>query len=164
MTNSLGLVRAWIVLFMAVSVIDGTASTASAQERRTPEEVIAMVEAAIAHYDAVGREQALASFNDPAGAFVDGEIYIGVMTIEDPVIVANPHAHHLINLPGTIDLVDVNGVPFLQEVLQSAVDQPDGAWVEYVWVNPANDVQETKRTYVRQHDGLTIISGYYVSD
>ena len=123
-----------------------------------------MVDAAIAHYMEVGREQALRDFNDPDGIFVDGEIYIGAGTIDDPVIVANPHAHHLIDMPGTIDLLDLNGVPFMQHIRQSALDHPDGGWVEYVWTNPANGRQEVKRTYVRQHDRLSIISGYYIGD
>ena len=46
------------------------------EERKTAAEAKAMIDKAVAYYEANGREKALAAFNDPKGAFMDGEIFI----------------------------------------------------------------------------------------
>jgi hypothetical protein len=52
------------------------ASPAPTGERGTPEQAQAMLQAAVAHYDEVGREQALADFNAPLPQFKDPDLYV----------------------------------------------------------------------------------------
>lgn len=128
--------------------------------RSTPEAAQAMVEQAIAHYDAVGEAQAFADFNDAGGAFVDGELYVIVCTSEG---IYKTHAHNaaLIDNDILMDIQDVNGAYPVRRIVQSLADHPEGGWVDYVWVNPANEALENKRVYVAEHAGYAFAVGYY---
>ena len=134
--------------------------TAAAQVRSSPDEAEALVEVAIAHYDAVGEEQAFADFNDADGAFVDNDLYVIVCTMEG---IYRTHAHNAALIDNDIlwDIQDVNGVYPVRRIVESAGTTPDGGWVEYVWVNPVNEALEKKRVYVAEHAGYAFAVGYY---
>ena len=128
--------------------------------RSTPEAAQTMVERAIAHYQAVGEDQAFADFNDAAGDFVDGELYVIVCTSEG---IYKTHAHNaaLIDNDILMDIQDVNGNYPVRRIVDSLASSPDGGWVDYVWVNPANEALENKRVYVAEHAGYAFAVGYY---
>ena len=83
------------LMLMAVLVVAGSTASANAQVRRSADDVISMVDAAIAHYDEVGREQALSDFSDPDGEFIDGEIYMVIQSYDPVMVVSHPYGHHL---------------------------------------------------------------------
>ena len=136
-------------------------TSAIAEGRRTADEVIALVERAIAHYDAVGQEQAWADFNDVNGEFVDGELYVLVYNT-DGIHEVHPHNSALINNIVALEVVDVNGVSPSEQIRSAATSTPDGGWAEYVWVNPENEALETKHLYVVVHDDYWFAVGYYL--
>lgn len=128
--------------------------------RSTPEAAQAMVDRAIAHYDAVGEEQAFADFSNASGAFVDGELYVIVCT-SDGIYKTHAHNAALIDNDILMDIQDVNGAYPVRRIVQSLADHPEGGWVDYVWVNPANEALENKRVYVAEHAGYAFAVGYY---
>ena len=132
----------------------------SAQMRSTPDEAQALVEQAMAHYDAVGEAQAFADFNDASGSFVDNDLYVIICTLEG---IYRTHAHNAALIDNNIlwDIQDVNGEFPVRRIVESAQDSPEGGWVEYVWVNPVNEALETKRVYVALHAGYAFAVGYY---
>ena len=134
--------------------------SATAQVRSTPDQAEALVERAIAHYDAVGEAQAFADFNDAAGAFVENDLYVIVCTLEG---IYRTHAHNAALIDNDIlwDIQDVNGNFPVRRIVESAQSSPGGGWVDYVWVNPVNEALETKRVYVAGHAGYAFAVGYY---
>ena len=147
--------------FYLLMVLSLPVTNAVAEGRRTADEVIALVERAIAHYDAVGQEQAWADFNDVNGEFVDGELYVLVYNT-DGIHLVHPHNSALIHNTVALDVVDVNGVSPSEQIRSAATSTPDGGWAEYVWVNPENEALETKHLYVVVHDGYWFAVGYYL--
>ncbi len=121
---------------------------------------MAFVAEAMRRYDAEGREATLAYYNTPES--LDGEWYLFVIAADGEVL-----AHSAI--PENVGLivkkplgVDANGYDFGAAML--AVTE-QGAWVSYVYENPARDnVLETKHAWVVRHDGLIIGSGWYQVD
>lgn len=148
------------LLVTALCAAGSLATPAAAQERSTPEEAEAMVERAIAHYDEVGEEQAFADFNDSNGEFVDNDLYVIVCTMDG---IYKTHAHNPALIDNDIlwDIQDVNGNFPVRRIVESAQENPEGGWVDYVWVNPVNEALETKRLYVQEHAGYAFAVGYY---
>ena len=145
---------------IALAVSASGVGIARAQDRSTPEQAEALVERAIAHYDAVGEAQAFADFNDAAGQFVENDLYVIVCTMEG---IYRTHAHNAALIDNDIlwDIQDVNGLFPVRRIVGSAEDHPEGGWVDYVWVNPVNEALETKRVYVAEHAGYAFAVGYY---
>ena len=145
------------VLLAAAAFAPGSAS---AQVRSTADEAQALVEQAVAHYDAVGEAQAFADFNDASGSFVENDLYVIICTLEG---IYRTHAHNAALIDNDIlwDIQDVNGDFPVRRIVESAQNSPEGGWVEYVWVNPVNEALETKRVYVAQHAGYAFAVGYY---
>jgi len=128
----------------------------------TPEELKAFVEKAYVYAQKVGKEQALAAFNDPNGEFIDGEMYIFAYGMDGEVL----------SLPYQPGLVgknrwfreDPNGVKIMQRVIARA--QQGGGYVYYMAPNPDhNFAQEFKLSYVMQVDDSWLLgSGIYIQD
>jgi cytochrome c len=58
-------------------VMCAVSGIALASERATPDEAVAMVKKAVAYYkSAKDKEQALAEFSNPQGAFKDRDLYV----------------------------------------------------------------------------------------
>ncbi len=131
-------------------------SLATAVTKAQPAEyTIAVVDRALRYYKAYGREEAVAYYNTPES--VDGEWYVYIIDENDQVIAhANPELLGE-DLKGELG-VDVTGYRFSDEMLSAT---EEGVWVDYVFLNPATGVEETKHSWVVRHDGLLIGSGWY---
>ncbi|MCE2519858.1 MAG: cache domain-containing protein [Alphaproteobacteria bacterium] len=123
---------------------------AASGDRGTAEEAQAMVARAIAHYDEMGAEAALARFNaDPAPEFLDRDLYIFVYGPED-AIVAHGVDPSLLGRTYS-SFTDVDGKRFGEEMRRTA--SADGTWVDYKWINPATGEVEQKSSWLVLHDG-----------
>lgn len=76
---------------------------------------------------------------------------------EDGTGVSRGAQHELIG-QNLIDLMDRNGVYFVREFL--AVE--DRGWVDYVYTNPVNGLDEPKQSYIIQVGDYTLGVGAYV--
>ncbi len=128
----------------------------------SPEAARALVDRAIAHYDAVGRDAAFADFNRKDGPFTAGDLYVWVLALHQTVLAhgANPA---LIGKDLSA-LRDVNGVQVTTSVLEAALADAQGGWSSYVWTNPVTRKLEPKRAWSKLHDGLVFVSGTYGSE
>ena len=155
--------RSLAIAGVAVTATMFSFGPASSQDvvRHSEADAISMVDAAIAHYDDVGEEQAFADFNNPDGAFVDGELYVIVCDMDG---IYHTHAHNdaLIHNDLLWDIQDVNGDFPVRNIVGSAQNTPEGGWAEYIWVNPVNEALEQKRVYVVSHNSYAFAVGYYV--
>ncbi len=150
--------RALCLLVVGLSVLMGV-QTANAGERATKEEAVAMVKKAVAYYKANGREKALVAFSDQQGQFRDRELFLIVL---DPKGVAVAHTALKKMIGANImELKDVNGVMIIKSFFK-AVEKTGSGWSdEYVFINPATQQMEPKRTYVEKVDDLLIACGYH---
>ncbi len=134
------------------------APAAASDDRGTPEEAQDMVSRAIAYYDEMGPEAALAKFNtDPAPEFLDRDLYIFVYGPDgwlvahgvDPALLGRTYS----------SFTDVDGKQFGLEMQQTA--SVGGTWVDYKWMNPATGEVEQKSTWMVLHDDHHFGVGIY---
>jgi cytochrome c len=116
---------------------------AAAAERGTAKEAQVLVEKAIARYKAVGTHKTFAEINNPAGPFVDRDLYVFVVGPDHKIMVG---------------FKDVDGKAFGDEIIAASAD---GNWVEYKFENFTNKKTETKISFVKNVDGFVFGSGYY---
>ena len=147
--------------FFVASVVLGMAAIASGRpaDARTPQEVQALVERAVAHFRDVGRERALADFTRPDGGFVDGELYV-YCDAADGTVIAHGGNPHLVGI-NLLNVRDPDGKLPNVEMRRIAFTQGSG-WLEFRWPNPATKRIELKDAYVLKVDDSTLCgSGYY---
>jgi len=134
---------------------------AGASERGTAEEAVALVKKAIAYYKANGAEKTFAEINTPNGQFHMKDLYLfaarkqaGGTTLAHG---ANPR---LLGKP-LGDLKDVDGVPFVRMLSETAASKEGKGWVDYRWPNPVTKQIEKKSTYVEAVDDIYFACGIY---
>ena len=92
-----------------------------------------------------GREAALKEFNNPDGAFIDGELYIFAYEM-DGTVIALPYQQGLIGAERT-GVADANGVEFIDAMI--GIAREGGGSVYYIYPNPEADLRDQfKLSYV----------------
>ena len=109
----------------------------------TRQDVVDFVDEAIAYGKKVGKDKAVAEFNNPKGKFVRGELYIYAYNW-DGIALANGGNPALAG-QNLIDMTDPNGVKVIQELIKVA--RAGGGWVDYVWPYPKTKINEPKLGY-----------------
>lgn len=122
------------------STAGGYASAADAQ---------AMLQLAVQHYQAVGRDQALADFSAGKAPFVDRDLYVVCMT-SDHVETANGGFPQYVGSSADL-LKDVNGNPLGKVIWDAASSQSQGS-VSYQWINPVSQKTESKTLFFQKVD------------
>ena len=120
----------------------------------------ALAERAALHLAKVGVEQAIKDFHDPAGGFLDGDLYVFVFDFEG-VLRANggfPNAtgRNLLQ-HGEPAFTNTSGI------LRVAKEQGKG-WFEYQWRNPCTGRPGTKISYVIKVGDLVVGVGAYLRE
>lgn len=127
------------------------------------EDAQALVERAIGHYQAVGRDKAFADFGDTNNkTWVDGEWYVLVVDAETGLALAY-YDPKMINNPAIPDLKDIEGRFIIRDQIAAANANPAGGWTSYVWRNPATKKLGKKNSFVKKFDGKIFVVGYYES-
>jgi len=151
-------VRNVLVLFLAVALVL-VAGYVSAQERGNEAEARDLVKKAVAYVKEVGREKALAEFNNPKGmVFIKKDLYI---------YASNPQginlAHGMNPAMKGMDLMnlkDADGKPFVKEYTERAMKFGSGT-IDYRWADPVTKKVAMKSTYFERIDDIIICCGYY---
>lgn len=141
-----------MVTVLALLGCVGMASASSKQD-----DAKALVKKAVAAIKEKGNDKALAEFNDPAGKFVKGELYIFVFDSKG-VTLAHGATAKLVG-KNMYPLKDSTGKFFVQDLIKVA--QGGGGWSEYKWTNPTSKKIETKMSYVEPSGELTVGCGFY---
>ena len=145
--------------FAAAAVVALVAAPATAQTGSRADEVVAFVQRAIAHVDAVGEERAFADFSDLKGEWVKGEFYIFCHTL-DGVSVAHGGNPGLVGKK-VLGFRDPAGVAVNVRIIDKVKAEGKG-WVEYEWPNPVTNKVAPKFIYSEKvHDRFVCGSGYY---
>jgi len=148
--------RRLIALTMAVTL--ARAMGAQADERGTLAEAKAMLEKAVAHYKAVGRQQALVDFNTRKAPFSDRDLYVFCIG-PDKLVVADGAYPNFVGQ--SVDVfTDANGKALGKSLLDAAA--PGGAgFVQYPHINPVSHKPAFKVSYVQKLGGDVCGVGAY---
>jgi len=114
-----------------------------------------LVKDAVALVKAEGKDKAFAAFNDPAGKFVKGDLYIFVVDNDGNTLAHGGNAK-LIG-KNMKELKDADGKLFIQAMIDKA--KSGGGWVDYKWTNPTTKKLQDKSTYVLPLEGLNAFAG-----
>jgi cytochrome c len=125
----------------------------------SPDEAKALLETAVAHYQAVGREEAIADFNK-SGDFRDRDLYVLCLNAKH-VIIANGAFRYLVGTSGN-DVKDADGNSLGEAMFNTVKDTGEGS-VQYPWRNPATKQAETKVSFVRKIGDDVCGVGAYVA-
>ena len=143
---------------LACSAAFAPLGVASAAERGTADEASALVKKGIAFLKANGPEKSYAAFNDPAGQFVDRDLYLFVFDMSGKTL-AHGANKKLID-KNLIELKDANGKAFIKEFIEVANTKGKG-WVDYKFKNPSSGKVEAKTTYIYLVGDVTLEAGIY---
>ena len=149
---------ALMLALLPVFLLARQAPAGATAQRGGAAEAVAMVKRATTLVQAKGRDEAFRLFNDPAGGFVDRDLYIAVIAA-DGTMVAHGGNRRLIG-KSLIDIKDADGKQFIRALLETARKQGSG-WVDYQWPNPVTGRIEAKSTYVEKAGELAIVCGIY---
>ncbi len=146
--------HSWIVRHEGLIFGSGWYERDVSLDSTPPAQVRALVEQAVARYDAQGRDATLAHYNDPASR--DGEYYVFVVDSEDLRSVANVNRPDFV---GTVpNRIDPTGYDYGKDI---AAATEDGGWISYVFLNPDTGEEQRKHSWITLHDGLVFGSGWY---
>jgi hypothetical protein len=124
------------------------AQKADVPQQGTLDEARAMLDRAVAHYQDVGREQALEDFTARAEPFVARDLYVFCY---GPDRLISAHGADTALVGAEIDeLRDVDGFAFGPAILDTAMAEPEGGQVAYKWMNPVTEEVEPKVSFVRK--------------
>ena len=124
----------------------------------TPQQAEEMVNKAYSYIQEHGIEKALAEFNNPAGEFVRGELFIFAQDFEGYMLAygGNP------DLVGKklIDDRDESGKYIGRDMISLAKSKGSG-WYEYSYMNPITETVVPKVSYLKVVDDFYISCGLY---
>ncbi len=146
--------HSWIVRHEGLIFGSGWYERDVSLDSTPPVQVRALVEQAVARYDARGRDATLAHYNDPDSR--DGEYYVFVVDSMDLRSVANVNRPDFV---GTVpNRIDPTGYDYGKDI---AAATEDGGWISYVFLNPDTGEEQRKHSWITLHDGLVFGSGWY---
>jgi len=141
-----------------MSIALGLQSAALAEEKRRPEEAVAMVKRGAAYIKEVGVEKAMAEFNNPKGKFVDGSLYIFAYDMKG-VNLASPNPK--IVGRNMLGFKDPNGKETVKAYIAAANSPQGNGWVDFVWPHPQTKEMQAKSAYVEKVGDVLIACGIY---
>jgi signal transduction histidine kinase len=129
------------------------------QSAASRDELVSFVREATAYSRDRGREEAVAVFNDPAGNFTRGSLYIWAYDMNGTNL-AHPY-HHDYNGENKLNLTDSNGVRMIFNMASIAGRNGTG-FTAYAFENPETSLVEPKLAYVERVDqDWWVASGIY---
>ncbi len=126
--------------------------------RASPAQATAMLERAVGAMQA-DPAKALADFNDLNGGYIEDDLYVFVVGLDDGRFRAHGVSSHLVGTDG-YTLTDPNGKPIIRQMIDILKDRDRGE-LDYVWRNPVTRQVENKHTLFRKVGGNLVGVGYY---
>ena len=124
-----------------------TPAQSSPSGRGTPAEAKAMLQQAIAHYNSVGRKQALADFTAKKSPFADRDLYVACIG-SDHLVTANGGYPSLVGSSADA-WKDADHKQLGARIWEVALSKGEGS-VEYRWYNPVSGKIEPKVFFVQK--------------
>lgn len=134
-------------------------SAAQAAETGTEAEAKALLDRALATIASEGREAAFAKFTKADGGFVDRDLYVFVFDLDGKTLAHGGNPRMVGQNVAAVK--DVDGKPFMQEMLKLAKDAGGGS-IDYKWMNATTKKIEAKRSLIKRVDDFLVGVGVYV--
>jgi methyl-accepting chemotaxis protein len=127
-------------------------------ESEARDEAVSLVRRGIEHIASRGPQAAFRDFENRSGAFAHGDHYLWVCDARGIVLchAMRPKSRG----ENHAQLRDVNGKPFIADVLRIAGERGKG-WVDYTWRNPVSKKDEAKSTYFERSGDHIVLCGVY---
>lgn len=126
--------------------------------RASAEQASAMLERAVGAMQA-DPVKALAAFNDLNGGYIEDDLYVFVVGIDNGKFRAHGVSGRLVGSDGYA-LTDPNGKPVIRQMLDALKDKDRGE-LDYAWRNPVTRQVENKHTLFRKVGNNLVGVGYY---
>ncbi len=124
-----------------------------------PADAQSLVKDAVEFAKTHGRDRLIQELNNPAGAFVKGDLYVFAYD-HNATMMAHPVKPELVGV-NLLDQKDWSGGKhFRREIRDLALSKGSG-WVDYEYENPGSKAIEPKTTYVERLDNLIVCAGTY---
>jgi cytochrome c len=104
-------------------------------------------------------KSAFKAFNDLSGKYIEDDLYVFVIGIEDMHFRAHGATPRLVG-SNAQTLTDPNGKPIIREMVSIVKAKGQGE-LDYAWRNPVTNKIEKKHTFVRKVDNFLVGVGYY---
>jgi len=139
-------------------VLIATASVIASAESSKEQQAKDLAKKAVIVVKKEGIDAACKKFVDPAGGFIQGELFVYVHDIRAKMIchAANPR----LNGKDMIEMKDTDGKYFNKEMVKIATSTGNG-WVNYQFVNPVTKKIQPKSSYVERVDDYIVGVGYF---
>src|SRR5215470_4592308 len=131
----------------------------AAAEPITKDEVVAMVQKAVAAIKSKGAEKAYAEFDDKSGQFVRGDFYISVIGLDGTLLAYGAATNHVGD--NVMNIKDGDGKEIIKERVQLAQNQKT-FWQSYKFMNPVTKTVEPKQMYCERLDSTIVCGGFYL--
>jgi signal transduction histidine kinase len=145
-----------VMVILVIGLLLGGATCALA--KGSAKDAQAMVDKAIAYFQANGKVKAFAAFDDPKGQFVKDDLYIYVVDMQGDIV--SHGANKKLIGQHFIDIKDSDGKLFFRDILNVGKTKGSG-WVDYKWTNPVSKKIEPKSAYVKKSGDLVFCCGIY---
>ena len=144
------------VMASALLFVSALGDLRAAEELATREECVEKTKQAAKLIEEVGLEAALQEMNDPNGPFMWKDTYVFCLDETGKMLVhKNPK---MIGFQAK-DVKDVNGKPYMREILDVANTKGEG-WVSYMYSKtPGGIASEPKTSYVLKVPSANVIVG-----
>lgn len=142
----------------AISDNPPEASSESGCFKGSSQDVIVMVDEAADLLSKQGAAPAFGVFNNPAGAFVRGDLYVFVLDFNGTIVAHGLSPDSIGN--NVFQIRDSNGHFFIQSILRKVFTDGEG-WVDYLWFSPCSGEIERKQVFFKRVGSYVICSGYY---
>lgn len=103
--------------------------------------------------------KAFAAFNDLNGRFVEDDLYVFAIGMDDGRFRAHGGLPRLVGT-GALTLKDADGKEFIRDMLARVKDKEQGE-IEYAWRNTVTGKVFKKHTYLRRVGNVVVGVGYY---
>ena len=144
----------------AIALLAGTAFAAAAAQHATKDEVVSMVNKAVAAIKAEGVDKAYAEISTKGGKFSHLDLYVVVYGLDGKVL-AHGANQKLIGKQ-MIDAQDVDGVYFVKDRVKLAREKGT-FWQDYKFVNPVSKKIAPKEMYCERVNETAVCAGVYKS-
>lgn len=121
-------------------------------------DVIELVNRAVALMEQRGAFPAFRQMMEPAGDFINGDLYVFVLNQQGTVL-ANGNSPQSVGA-NSLQARDQNGHYFIREILQRAFTAGDG-WIGYHWYSPCNGKWVPKQVYFKRTGRFVVCAGFY---
>ncbi len=140
-----------MVLLVGLMVVSGAVS-ATAEERGTRTEAKALVEKAVAHIKAVGKEKAFVDFSDPKGKYVSKDLYVFAIGFNGVFLA---HINPTLIGKNQLQSPDQNVRSVTVGLIETA--RKGGGWYDYRWPDPLTKKMRGKSSYIQKVDDTVFV-------